>query len=138
VSEHQRLQFSVGPVQGFVAQSRRTRDLWASSFLLSHLAATAIKAVKAAGGKLVLPHEDALSEQDQHDFGTIPNRFVLDFVDVSTAKNAAEAGAKAVDDCWKQVADAVRKQFVANVADTDGNDTQKIWDRQVESFWEIS
>lgn len=27
----QHLHFSIGPVQGFVAQSRRTRDLWGSS-----------------------------------------------------------------------------------------------------------
>lgn len=26
--------FTLGPVQGFVAQARRTRDFWAGSFLL--------------------------------------------------------------------------------------------------------
>ncbi|MBA5248658.1 MAG: hypothetical protein FE834_03865, partial [Gammaproteobacteria bacterium] len=28
------LHFSLGPVQGFIGQARRTRDLWAGSFLL--------------------------------------------------------------------------------------------------------
>ena len=32
-----RLDISIGPVQGFVSQSRRTRDLWGSSYLLSFL-----------------------------------------------------------------------------------------------------
>ena len=41
------LHFSIGPVQGFIDQSRRTRDLWASSFLLSWLSAVAMKAVVA-------------------------------------------------------------------------------------------
>ncbi|MDQ3773077.1 MAG: hypothetical protein M3461_01130 [Pseudomonadota bacterium] len=31
------LHFTLGPVQGFVAQARRTRDLWGGSFLLSWL-----------------------------------------------------------------------------------------------------
>ena len=30
--------FTLGPVQSFVAQARRTRDFWAGSFLLSWLA----------------------------------------------------------------------------------------------------
>ncbi|WP_255724622.1 type III-B CRISPR-associated protein Cas10/Cmr2 [Shimazuella soli] len=36
-----KMHFTIGPVQEFVAQSRRTRDLLASSFLLSYLAAHA-------------------------------------------------------------------------------------------------
>ena len=39
------LHFSLGPVQGFVVQARRTRDLWAGSFLLSRLALEAMWAV---------------------------------------------------------------------------------------------
>jgi hypothetical protein len=38
--------FHIGPVQGFIAQARRTRDLWAGSFLLSWLAAQAMAAVR--------------------------------------------------------------------------------------------
>ena len=37
------LDLSIGPVQSFVAQSRRTRDLWGSSYLLSYLAAHAMR-----------------------------------------------------------------------------------------------
>jgi CRISPR-associated protein Cmr2 len=36
------LHFSLGPVQGFVAQARRTRDFWAGSFILSYLAGQAM------------------------------------------------------------------------------------------------
>ena len=32
------LHISIGPVQKFVGQARRTRDLWAGSFLLSWMA----------------------------------------------------------------------------------------------------
>ena len=44
--------FTLGPVQGFVSQARRTRDFWAGSFILSWLAAVAIKAVQHQKGDI--------------------------------------------------------------------------------------
>jgi len=38
--------FALGPVQGFVAQARRTRDLWSGSFILSYLSGCAMNAVR--------------------------------------------------------------------------------------------
>lgn len=38
--------FTLGPVQDFVSQARRTRDFWAGSFLLSWLSAVAMQSVK--------------------------------------------------------------------------------------------
>lgn len=39
------LHFTLGPVQGFIADARRTRDLWAGSFLLSWLTGQAMAAL---------------------------------------------------------------------------------------------
>ncbi|QSR89207.1 type III-B CRISPR-associated protein Cas10/Cmr2 [Methylacidiphilum caldifontis] len=39
------LLFQIGPVQEFIAQARKTKDLWSGSYLLSWLIAHAIKAV---------------------------------------------------------------------------------------------
>lgn len=50
--------FTLGPVQGFVAQARRTRDFWAGSFLLSWLAGVAMQAVKVQGGEIKFPIPD--------------------------------------------------------------------------------
>src|SRR6476646_9457896 len=48
------LHFSIGPVQGFIGEARRTRDLWSGSFLLSWLSAQAMleveRAVAGTGG----------------------------------------------------------------------------------------
>jgi CRISPR-associated protein Cmr2 len=50
------LHFWMGPVQGFIGSARRTRDLWAGSFLLSWLSGHAMKAVlDASGGALSIP-----------------------------------------------------------------------------------
>ena len=50
------LHFTIGPVQGFVAQSRRTRDLLASSFMLSYLAGHGMVDIIRAGGEIQFPH----------------------------------------------------------------------------------
>jgi len=51
-----RLEFAIGPVQRFVAQSRRTRDLWGSSYLLSFVAAHAVLgASRVSGVRIVHP-----------------------------------------------------------------------------------
>ncbi|MCB1813240.1 MAG: hypothetical protein KDK04_16180, partial [Candidatus Competibacteraceae bacterium] len=47
MSEQKHFQFTLGPVQGFVAQARRTRDFWAGSFILSWLSGVAMRAVQA-------------------------------------------------------------------------------------------
>lgn len=44
--EYRILRASVGPVQGFIGAARRTRDLWAGSFLLSRLAGEAMAVVE--------------------------------------------------------------------------------------------
>ena len=41
------LVFSIGPVQGFIAQSRRTADGWVGSYLLSYLMGHALAAVES-------------------------------------------------------------------------------------------
>ncbi|MGB3915433.1 MAG: type III-B CRISPR-associated protein Cas10/Cmr2, partial [Dethiobacteria bacterium] len=49
------LNFSLGPVQGFIARARKTRDFWTGSFLLSYLAGQAMAVVLENDGKLILP-----------------------------------------------------------------------------------
>jgi CRISPR-associated protein Cmr2 len=49
------LAISVGPVQEIVAASRRTRDLWFGSYVLSEISRAAAKEVEAQGGTLIFP-----------------------------------------------------------------------------------
>ncbi|SUS04819.1 CRISPR-associated protein, Cmr2 family [Candidatus Defluviicoccus seviourii] len=135
------LHFSLGPVQGFIGTARRTRDLWAGSFLLSWLSAVALVEVRKKGGKIRFPRADAdpmvarLEKRSNEEprIGTVPNRFKAEVpqnFDPSMCKAA-------IDGAWKQLAAAVRADFISKVA-SGGNNTQSIWDRQVENFWEIS
>lgn len=134
------LHVTLGPVQGFVAQARRTRDLWAGSFLLSWLAGQAMHAVTQAGGSIVLPdvRNDPLFNAIRTPpggfgpaVGSLPNRFKAK-VPVGFDPNVCR---EAIIGAWQELAVAVWKQFVAPVAHL-GLHTQAIWSRQVAGFWD--
>ncbi len=46
---------AIGPVQEFIATARRTRDLWAGSYILSETAKAAAQAILDRGGELIFP-----------------------------------------------------------------------------------
>lgn len=74
------LHFTIGPVQSFVAQSRRTRDLLTSSFLLSYLSGVAMVYVLEAGGKiipLVINQEGELNDFFSKPFEFTPLPFIV-------------------------------------------------------------
>ena len=141
------LHFTIGPVQGFVAEARRTRDLWAGSLLLSWLSAHAMWAVTNHGGTVSFPEVSddelfqALDEskrkgatQKSPYIGSVPNRFKAEVPEKFDPKACAEAVQKA----WKDLANVVWTVFVKDVANQHGNGTKDIWDRQIRNFWDIA
>ena len=141
-----RLDVSIGPVQGFVVQSRRTRDLWGSSYLLSFLSGHAMRGAVKAGGRIIRPviDEDPLyrwiggsREGEAPRIGSLPNRFAVETD--GNARAVADAAVKALETAWGRVCGAVWKDFVEYAADI-GNGTEAIWKRQTDAgaFWEVS
>ncbi len=140
--------FTLGPVQSFVAQARRTRDLWAGSFLLSWLTGHAMKAVLDQGGEITFPRVtengkivDPLLRAitgDTHgntpQIGSIPNRFKAEVGDGFDPDQVTEI----VRQKWQVLADTVWERFVAETTKTMGNGTRAIWERQTRGFWEIN
>lgn len=141
------LHLSLGPVQSFIGQARRTRDLWAGSFLLSWLSGKAMAAIQPAHGRIVFPivDDDALFQaiggnplagaKTWPSIGSLPNRFKAEIQ--GDGRQAAEAAREAVKAAWKKLAEQVWEHFIEPVAGS-GNGTRKIWDRQIATFWEIS
>jgi CRISPR-associated protein Cmr2 len=143
VSSH--LWISIAPVQAFVAQSRRTRDLWSSSYLLSFLAAHALCGARKAGGKVVRPlvendpmlqWVDGCGSGEPPRYGSLPNQFTVELPQGTEPKSVAEAAKRAFDDAWRRICKAVWGKFVAHAADR-GERTCEIWERQVNGFWEF-
>lgn len=145
------LHFTLGPVQGFVAQARRTRDLWAGSFLLSYLSGHAMKAVLEASGDTQIAFPDVGSRAEPRDpllaailgrplaknpiprIGSLPNRFKAEV----PASFDADLCRQAVQSAWREIADQVWQRYISPVA-ARGNGSQEIWRRQVEGFWDMS
>lgn len=146
------LHISIGPVQGFVAQARRTRDLWAGSFLLSWMSGQLMAAVLRQSGNIVFPAvgtkdkpEDPmlsailgkpLPENPHPKIGSLPNRFKAQVPGDFNPKSAVNEATQK----WKSLAETIWESFIENaVNENEGqrNLTRKIWDRQIESFWEI-
>ena len=50
------LQINLGPVQGFIATARRSRDLWFGSYILSELSKAVALALHTQGAKLIFPY----------------------------------------------------------------------------------
>ncbi|MCD6460472.1 type III-B CRISPR-associated protein Cas10/Cmr2 [bacterium] len=132
--------FTIGPVQGFVAQARRTRDFWAGSFILSWLSAVAMKEVDKQGGTIQFPKADTIfldwieGIQDNGNpptQGSIPNRFKAKV----NSNFCPEKIEESVRFAWKSLADVIYKGDFQNI---ESEQTKKIWDRQIKGFWEIS
>ncbi len=142
-----RLDISIGPVQGFVAQSRRTRDLWGSSYLLSCLAGHALHGAVRAGGRVTRPasyDSDALyrwitgqRDGDPPRVGSLPNHLVIEVDgDAQQARRIAQAARAAMEAAWRRICEAVWDGVLSPVA-PQGHATREIWDRQTGAFWEF-
>lgn len=89
------LLFSIGPVQSFIAQARKTHDLYAGSTLLSHLVKTAIE--KVGEDNLIFPKKGE----------AMPNRFLAEVSETETNLQVfGEMVENEVRKEWKKIADA--------------------------------
>jgi len=133
--------FTLGPVQGFVSQARRTRDFWAGSFLLSWLTAHAIKAVQEKTGKdaIVMPsvqEDDMLkilkreAAKEPPKVGSLPNNFVAKVPDGFDGNIAKDAVQKA----WEALTEAVWEEDKLEASGV----SKDLWDSQIENFWDMA
>lgn len=152
----QTLHFSFGPVQDFIGQARRTRDLWVGSYLLSYLSAAAMKALSdvSVGGRIVfpnvkndpimcallgkvIPNKDAspnASEGLAARTGSLPNRFMAEVPVGITGKEAETA----ITASWGQIATSVHKRFKHKAGEQWNEEAETIWKRQVLNFWDFT
>ncbi|SFJ66219.1 type III-B CRISPR-associated protein Cas10/Cmr2 [Thermoflavimicrobium dichotomicum] len=158
------LHWTIGPVQSFVAQSRQTRDLLVSSFLLSYLTGVAMDAVIQLGGRIIFPtiyvskHSDEVSHelilaiqgkrtgQSALWMGTLPNRFKA-AIPKCSERDIPVKVTEAVKKRWNQITEAVWKYLQNRVGSVESfeererwkrPEVKEIWDRQVNGFWEIA
>jgi CRISPR-associated protein Cmr2 len=132
----------LGPVQDFISQARRTRDLWFGSHLLSELSRAAARAA-AAHGALIFPalgaNDPELDPCDtlSRDTGppvSIANKVVVELRSSPDPRVVARAIRAAIDARWRAIADDVRKTYEADLAD----DIDAVWNEQISSLVEFT
>lgn len=137
---------ALGPVQDFIAQARRTRDLWFGSHLLSELARVCARELIESKALLIFPALNAkdpelhpcdapLRESTRRPPLAIPNR-LLAFVDEADDKNVEAlclAARAAVQTRWKQLADSALSKCKALIHE----EATEALQEQVDSFVEF-
>jgi CRISPR-associated protein Cmr2 len=138
--------FSIGPVQGFIAQSRRTADGWVGSYLLSYIMGHALAAVEEGEAKIIEPDPDIAMFKAIKDWtgtkvdgdttiGALPNTAVLSVQSGQEDTIGERAKTAAEEEGWGKV----HKAIWAKLPDTMKTcaNVQGIWDRQVKAPWEL-
>lgn len=127
--------FSVGPVQTMIAAARRSRDLWAGSWLLSELAKACAKSLKEQGADLIFPSVKDDDDLDKNSCFSVGNKIqamvrasdkkaLVDIID--TAKTATQARF-----CREATSVFERLGHYKNQLRKD------IWDSQIDDYLEI-
>ncbi len=140
----QSIHLAFGPVQDFLAQARRTRDLWVGSYLLSYLAAHALDSAQRAGGRVVLPALvtntlfAAVSNRTQpappgDRVGSVPHVAEIT-APVSHGAGIARYAVRGWSTTWQRINQVV-KEYVRGQFPSWSTETERIWERQVGQLW---
>lgn len=135
---------TLGPVQEFIAQARRTRDLWYGSHLLSELGRAAARAIVAGGAQLVFP---AL-QKGGRDLSPCPsplraegdpplsiaNKLLAEVPAGVDPHVLARSTREAVQTFWRQLAQEVQSRCEGLLA----GGTDAAWDEQIDTFLEFA
>ena len=150
--KNQYFHLTLGPVQGFVAQARRTRDFWSGSFLLSWLSSVAMASVEQQGGKINFPLPDEAflaalkgqaNNQQLPQQGSVPNRFKTLAVQVD-ASFKPELVVQDMQAAWVLLCQRVWEEdlvpSLSALKDTEFSleQSKAIWTRQINHYWEIN
>lgn len=90
---------TIGPVQAFIAQARKTVDLYAGSKILTELTKTGIAYI--GRHKIVFPYAKYETEKDWEEVNSLPNRFVAQLSGTESE----------VNQLGKDTEDAIRAKF---------------------------
>lgn len=120
--------FSIGPVQEFIAQARRTRDLWFGSHLLSELAKAGAEALRSVGGQIIYPAlPDSVDVTDPSAYGA-PNK-ILGIIETDEPRDIAWKVRRAIIVRWQEFAERALLQVKGLV-------NLGTWNRQINDLIE--
>jgi CRISPR-associated protein Cmr2 len=138
VSSDYLLLVTIGPIQEFIAQARRTRDLWFGSHLLSELSRAAAKSLADRGATLIFPClDEGDAELVKCDTPTRPgsgepplsivNKILAKLPPALDPAELARGARTAVVERWAEISEGVRRRAGKLLADNIG----EVWNEQI-------
>jgi len=130
------LLFSLGPVQSFIVQARKTRDLWLGSYLLAKLMEAAMKEIDKPEVNFVFPTYRKVDGRNAN----LPNKYIAIFNSLKEAQDAVEISKDQIKQLWDIIRGEVWEKIIQKYATPE---TFGIWERQsapdafFEFFWVI-
>jgi len=119
---------TIGPVQAFIAQARKTVDLYAGSKILTELTKTGIESI--GRHKIVFPYAKYEIEKDWEKVNSLPNRFVAQLSGTESE----------INQLGKDTEDAIRVKF-KSISENALNDakisTFPAFEQQIEQHLDI-
>jgi CRISPR-associated protein Cmr2 len=131
--------FTIGPVQAFIAQARRTQDLYMGSRMLSALAAAGVRAAAdSAGFRAIFPAPssgaDTFTEEELDELEGVPHRFAF-LSDESQPSELAEKIENAIRNEWQTTfAHKVKNWLRSEIGD---GEWQAVFDAQAYNWLEF-
>src|SRR6266487_4088700 len=116
------LMFTLGPVQNFIAQARKTRDLWLGSYLFSMLIEAGMRGLERS---LIFPTNPTI----QGDISDLPNKYVAIFDKWEYAEQAAEQSKIQIQDAWNALCQEV---WDTAIALPETSPASQIWHYQID------
>lgn len=120
----------LGPVQGFIAAARRTRDLWYGSFLLSEVSKSAARAFHEEQGRLIFPAPFAPDKDLAPDSEFNVANKVVAMLETADAAQALQLAKEAALERWRCLARRCLDDFPARHL------RRQVWDLQVDDILE--
>lgn len=136
--------FSLGSIQPFIEQARKTRDLWLGSFLIAKLMEAAMREVEEEFKKENLPLEFAFPTERtlQKRYATLPHKFIALFESENDAQEAVVKSKTGMRKRWDNLRDKVWKEVIPEEYQNDAT-LRNMWDEQsdletcFQVFWVI-
>lgn len=128
------LEINIGPVQDFISASRRTRDLWFASSMLSELSKAAALSLHNDGGKLIFPAPenpatDLAPVNNPNATINAANVILAEFHDGNPA-TIADNARKAVNERFMHYANGVKHRLATWI-------NSDMWDKQIRGIIEF-
>jgi CRISPR-associated protein Cmr2 len=115
---------SFSPVQSFIVQARKLQDLYAGSWLLSHLSKVMIKNAKDLGVEILYP-------KYEEERAAYPNLFMakVQAEKPEDLKAFAEKTQNALNTEWKEIAESIMSSW--------GLKPNEAFNRQIDNLWQF-